>query len=209
MQRKDLGWVWTGLLLAAGPAPADVQLNELLADPAMDWSEDGVVHSRDDEWIEIVNDTGVPVDLTGVRVASADTIWRYEFSGTLAPGETRVAFGSDSYEWERDTGHPAFGFRLTNTGGTVGLWRLTETDTTRIDEVTYGDDAAEDDRSLGRLTSEPSEWVLFDGLNPYSGDAPPFSSGCAPTPGFTNECVTPVIEESWGALKGLYGVTEG
>lgn len=206
MQQVEKTMVWCGLALACAtsPATANVLVNELMADPASDWNGDGATHARDDEWLEIVNTSTSPADLTGLRLASADTTWRYEFAGKLEPGGVRVIFGSDSYAWEQATGNPAFGLRLTNTGGTIGLWRVTATDTTLVDEVTYLDADAEDDRSAGRLDVNPDEWVLFDGLNPYGGEAPPVSTGCPPTPGATNECLTPVRESSWGTLKMLY-----
>ena len=186
------------------PALAEVTMNEILADPASDWNGDGDVSARDDEWIEIANLTSQPIDLTGVRIASADTTWRYEFAGVLSPMEVRVVYGLDAWEWERETGNPAFGLRLTNTGGTVGLWRLTDSDTTQIELITYLDEEAEDDRSAGRLQSDPGEWVLFDARNPYDGEPPPYSTRCDPTPGFTNECLVPALEQSWGRIKAIY-----
>ncbi len=190
--------------LAVAVAAPEMAINEVLADPARDWNGDAVVHSRDDEWAEIINLSGAAVDLTGWRLASADTTWRYEFSGTLPAGEVRVVYGSQSYDWERETGNPAFGLRLANGGGVLGLWQLTATDTVMVDQITYLDEEAEDDRSGGRLASDPDVWVVFDGLNPYDGEAPPIATGCPPTPGATNECLAPVRDEPWSTIKSLY-----
>jgi hypothetical protein len=181
-----------------------VAINEVLADPARDWNGDAATHSRDDEWVEIVNLSGAPVDLTGYRLAAADTTWRFEFTGALLPGEVRVAYGRQSYEWEQATGNPAFGFRLSNEGGTLGLWRLGASDTMLVDQVSYTNEDAEDDRSAGRLETDPSEWVVFDGLNRYDGDPPPISTGCPPTPGGTNHCLTPAREQTWSEIKSMY-----
>ena len=85
-----------------------------MADPARDWDGDFTYNFRDDEWVEIVNVGSVAVSLDGYRLASADTTWRYEFSGMLDPGGVRVVYGSESHEWERTFGHPAFGLRLNN-----------------------------------------------------------------------------------------------
>jgi hypothetical protein len=204
MERVGIVCVLVALLAPQGHAQ-EVLVNEVLADPASDWNGDATIHSRDDEWVEIVNASATTVDLAGFRLASADTTWRYGFTGLLGPGEVRVVYGSDAYAWEQESGNPAYGLRLTNTGATIGLWQITATDTVLVDEVTYSDEAAEDDRSAGRLDTSLEEWVLYDGLNPYDGAAPPVSTGCPPTPGTTNQCLTPVIESSWGAVKAAYG----
>jgi len=188
----------------SGDARGELLINEVLADPATDWNGDTTVHSRDDEWVEIINTSGTSADLTGVRIASADTTWRYEFEGSLAAGATRVVFGSDAYAWEQESGNPAFGLRFTNTGATIGLWRVSAMDTVLVDEVSYTDDEAEDDRSAGRLDSDPDQWVLYDLLNPYDGEPPPIATGCPPTPGATNECLAPALERTWGGVKSLY-----
>jgi hypothetical protein len=205
--RQCLLYLHLGLAILARPSTgwADALLNEVLADPATDWNGDGIVHSRDDEWVEIANPSGVAVDLTGVRIASADSVWRYEFTGTLPPNGIAVVYGSQAYAWQQATGNPAYGLRLANTGGTIGLWRISGPDTIRIDEVTFLDEDAEDDRSTGRRADAPDEWVLFDALNPYEGDPPPVSTGCAPTPDRLNECASSTREESWSVIKSLFG----
>lgn len=98
----SLGLAWT---LCAVPAGAQIVINEFLASPARDWNGDGTLSSRDDEWVEIYNPTSLPVVLDGYRVADADTSWRYGFTGTLAPHERLVVYGSESYAWEKATKH--------------------------------------------------------------------------------------------------------
>ena len=191
-------------LLPGRPARAEVLLNEILADPARDWNGDGEVHFRDDEWVEIVNTGSLPVDLAGYRVAGADTTWRFEFAGTLNPGEVRVVFGLESYQWEQDHGFPQYGLRLANGGGSLGLWRLTDSDTTQVDGYTYADHEAEDDRSSGRLPDGTGTWAVFDSLNPYEGETPPLGTGCAPSPGAAVSCATPATPDTWGRMKIRY-----
>ena len=198
-------WLWIAIVVVAPPAVAQPTLNEIMADPASDWSGDGEFSSRGDEWVEIANLGGTSISLDGYRLASADTTWRYEFSGVLSPQSAVVVTGDQSVEWERETGNPAFGLRLSNTGGEIHLWRVTETDTTWIESASYTDEAAEDDRSWGRQADGGTEWVLFDGLNPYKGDPPPTSTGCDPTPNGTNECIVPVQDSTWSDIKALYG----
>jgi len=189
------------LVHAAGAAQSDVLINEILADPSLDWDGSGAYSSRDDEWVEIVNTGPNPVDLAGYRLAGADTSWRYEFAGVLAPGAVRVVYGSASYAWEQDTGNPAYGLRLANTGGAISLWRLGVADTLMIDCYGYVDHEADDDRSSGRLPDGGAQWELFDALNPYTGDTAPLASGCSPTPGATISCPTPVRPVTWGRVK--------
>lgn len=199
------------LLVVIGPVPAlraQVVLNEVLADPNRDWDGNGSLSSRDDEWVEIVNAGAAPVSLAGYRIAGADTVWRYEFSGTLAPGEVRVVYGSGSYAWEQATGNPLFGLRLSNTGGTVLLWRLAGPDTTLVDSYTYKDHEAEDDRSSGRVPDGGPEWRLFDAMNPYTGGVVPKGSGCSPSPGAPFACPTPVTPGTWGKMKRIFRAEE-
>ena len=154
--------------------------------------------------MEIVNTGTAPIVLDGYRLASADSVWRYEFSGSLDPGAHEVVFGSASYAWEQTTGNPAFGLRMTNTGGTMVLWRLSATDSMIVDSYAYQDHEAEDDRSTGRLPDGSDEWKVMDAINPYSGGSLPSGSGCAPSPGAMISCPLPVKSETWGRIKALY-----
>lgn len=181
--------------------PDPIRLNEILADPASDWDGSGALSSRDDEWVEIVNTSTMPVTLDGYRIAGADTTWRYEFTGTLNPGQVRVVYGSESYAWEQATGNPAFGLRLSNSGGTLLLFRLTATDTTQVDCYTYLDHEADDDRSTGRAPDGESEWKVFDALLPYTGSTPPLGTACSPSPGALVSCPSPVEPTTWGRIK--------
>jgi hypothetical protein len=190
------------LLVGHGSAAGAVLLNEILADPARDWNGDSVISSRDDEWVEIVNTSGAPMDLAGYRLSSPDTTWRYEFSGTLAPRSVRVVYGSESYAWEQANGEPAFGLRLSNTGGEILLWCL-DGDSTIVDRFTWKDHEAEDDRSSGRLP-DGGPWALFDGLFPYTGATEPVGTGCAPSPGALTTCAVGALGVSWGRVKGIY-----
>jgi hypothetical protein len=191
--------------LAGVPRPAAsnplVALNEVLADPARDWDGDLEVNATNDEWIEIVNTGAVPADLSELRLGDIDRVWAYGFSGTLPVEGHIVVYGSASKAWQVANGFSAFGLRLSNTGDTVVLWQVTATDTTIIDQYTFVDHEAEDDRSSGRRPSGGATWELFDALTPYSGDTPPLGNGCAPSPGLPNNCATPVEEATWGQIK--------
>ncbi len=188
----------------ARPACAEEapQLHEILAAPARDWDGSGSFSSRDDEWIEIIHRGASPLDLTPFLITDADSIPRYRFGGTLAPGAVMRVTGRMSYDWERANGQPAFGLSLGNTGDTVMLWRISAADTTLVESYTYRAHEAAADRSTGRAAAAPHDWVLFDGLNPYTGTAQPQGTGCAPTPAAPNLCdLTPAPGVSWGHLK--------
>jgi hypothetical protein len=190
------------------PSPASATplvLNEILAGPARDWDGNGVFSSRDDEWVEIENVDLASLDLTGWLITDGDQIPRYALSGSLAPGERRVIFGGDSYNWERANGEPAFGLSLSNSGDKVMLWKVTGADTVLMDSYAFGSHEAAADRSIGRVPDGTGSWALFDGLDPYTGTLPPAGNGCVPTPGTANVCgSTPVERHSWGRLKTLY-----
>lgn len=196
------------LLLAAGagaPAGADIVLNEILADPASDWNVDGGVSSRDDEWVEIFNPGPDPVNLAGYRLAGPDSVWRYEFSGVLAANAVQVVYGRQSYEWEGANGFPAFGLRLGNTGGELQLFKLNAGVPTLVDCYAYADHEADDDRSSGRGPDGGPNWLLFDGLNPWTGSALPAGSGCLPSPGLRMSCPTPTVAVTWSRIKSVMG----
>ena len=204
--------VWSLLLtiaLSTALAPAaragpDVRLSEILAGPARDWDGNGTFSSRDDEWIEIVNGGLAPADLTPYFVTDGDSIPRFGFSGTLAPGAALLVTGTMSVNWERATSHPVFGLSLANTGDKVMLWKVTGADTALVDSYAYKSHEAAADRATGR-TPDGSEWKLEDQLDPYTGTIPPLGTGCPPPPGAPNGCgVTAVTQSSWGRLKAMW-----
>lgn len=190
----------------ARPAWCDplVKVNEVLADPARDWDGDQLLDSADDEWVEIVNTGDVPADLTGLRLGDLSRAWAYGFSGALAVEGHIVVYGSASKAWQRDNGVAAFGLRLANTGDDVALWKVTATDTVLVDQYTYADHEADDDRSSGRRPDGSENWELYDGLNEYTGGTPPLGNGCVPTPDRSNNCATPVEPSTWGRIKAQY-----
>jgi len=189
---------------AAAAAVPDVRLSEILAGPARDWDGSGTFSSRDDEWIEIVNGGAAAADLTPYFVTDGDSIPRFGFTGTLAPGAVLLVTGSMSVAWERATAHPVFGLSLGNTGDKVLLWKVTGPDTSLVDGYTYKTHEAAADRASGR-TPDGTEWKLEDQLDPYTGTTPPNGTGCPPTPGAPNTCgVVGTKAMSWGRVKALY-----
>jgi Lamin Tail Domain len=194
-----------GLPASRACAAGALRLNELLPGPASDWDGSGAFSSRDDEWIEVINAGTDPCDLAGFFLTDGDSIPRYAFSGTLAPGDRRLVFGRDSYDWERATAHPAFGLSLGNSGDAAMLWQVAGAETVLVDSYVYGSHEAAADRAIGRVPEGTGAWTLFDSLDPYTGTTVPLGTGCAPTPGSANVCDgTPARSVTWGRVKTLY-----
>jgi len=186
-------------------ADSPLHLNEIMAGPARDWDGSGLFSSRDDEWVEVVNVGLETLDLAGWLLTDGDNLPRYALAGALAPGDHRLVFGKDSYDWEKAHGYPAFGLSLANSGDKVMLWQVTGPDTTLMDSYAFASHEAAADRASGRFPDGAGAWVLFDGLNPYTGTLLPAGNGCVPTPGAPNGCSsTPARPLSWGRLKSLY-----
>ena len=182
----------------------EVRLNEILADPATDWNGDGTVQFRDDEWVEIVNTGPAAVSLDGLFLADASNIFRFGFSGNLAPGAVLIVYGTDSVTWETSTGASTVGLSLNNAGDTVRLFHVVGAESLVVDEHIYAAHEGLDDRSTGRQPDGGDTWVVFDALNPYTGSTAPLGSGCPPTPGAPNGCPLPVAPATWTGVKRLY-----
>ena len=191
----------------APPARAQVGqgpvLSEILASPARDWNGDGAFDARKDEWAEIANLGAGPVDLSAYRLADADSTIRYEFSGLLPAGSVALVLGSVAEDQQRALGRTVTGLSLNNAGDTIYLFRLDGSDTVAVDSRKYGSIEGASDRSVGRMGADGT-WVLFDGLNKYTGSGEPKGNGCYPTPGGTNGCPSSGIGTTWGKIKALY-----
>ncbi len=192
---------------AATPAGAAVRITELMADPASDWDHDGAYDYKLDEWIEVTNTGTAPVNLQDYwfRDESASEP-RFQLTGVLDPGETAVFYGSDAVAWQAANGISTAGFSLNNGGDTLYLMHgPAGGDLEIIQSITYPDHTADDDRSYGTVPGG-SEWMLYDGLFPYTGTLDPPGSGCNPTPGEPNYChgLVPDEDVSFGTLKATF-----
>ena len=185
-------------------ASTDLELNEILAGPTRDWDGNGVFDAREDEWLEIANRTPAAVDLSSYRVSDADSTIRFGFTGSLAPGSVLLVTGHMAEDWQRSAGRTATGLSLNNSGDTVILFHLSGADTIAVDRKTYNGIEGAPDRSTGRSGADGSTWVLFDGLNRYTGSGQPQGTGCPPSPALANECPTAVLGTTWGKIKRIY-----
>jgi len=192
---------------SATPACAEgpLRLNEFMAGPARDWDGNGVFSSRDDEWIEVVNTGATALDLAGYLITDRDSIPRLALLGPLSAGGHMLLTGGQAYAWEQANGFSAVGFSLANAGDAVLLWHVVAAETLLVDSYTYKSHEAAADRAVGRSPDATDTWVIFDGLNPYTGTLPPPGNGCAPTPAGPNVCeTTPVVRMPWGRVKAAY-----
>jgi hypothetical protein len=125
-----------------------VVINELLPAPkAVDWDGDGKANAAD-EWIELINATGRPVDLSGWRLETGrggGTIYRI-------PRRTVLRAGAILIFYQRQTR-----LRLEDVGGLI---RLVDRGGKVADSVRYG--ALGPDASYGRVAK-----------NVWHGDWPP------------------------------------
>ncbi len=194
------------LMLGASAAPAEVLVNEVLANPASDWNGDGAVDIKLDEWVEVVNTGPGAVDLAGyfLRDGTGDTP-HVGLIGELAPGAVVVVHGSDAVVWQEAHDAGNSGLSLNNGGDTVQLVMTDPNDPAAyvvVDSRTYLPHEGEPDRASGL---HEGAWTLFDALDPYGGSLVPVGTGCAPTPGLVNVCeATPVVGATWSTLKAVY-----
>jgi hypothetical protein len=179
---------------AAGSA---VAINELLADPPAgldgDANGDGVRDTADDEFVEIVNRSASPVDLTGWEIRDA-TSTRHVFpSGpVLQAGEMYVVFGGGT-----PSGIPA-GTETASTGGlslnnTADSVQLVDAGGVIQDAHSYGSEANAD-QSLIRVPDGTGQWTR-------PGDQ---GFGWAFSPGAPNAGTTSITSTSWSRVKALY-----
>jgi beta propeller repeat protein len=139
---------------ASVPEAGWLVINEILADPAAaaDVNGDGTPSTTQDEFVEIVNATGVALDISGLTLSDAVSV-RHTFpAGTVIPGLGSIvvfaggAIGATSiFGGARVQIASSGGLALNNDGDTVSL----RAGTTVIDSATYGS-AAGMDRSIVR-----------------------------------------------------------
>ena len=139
-------------------------LNEILADPptgaAGDANQDGVRSSSDDEFVELVNLSGDPVDLSGYSLTDASAK-RHLFSAGSQIGayEFLVVFGGGSpslpgINWQTaSTGS----LSLNNSGDTLSLF---DPGLNLIFSVAYGDIAGGDQSIVLSPEAEGSDFIL-------------------------------------------------
>jgi hypothetical protein len=142
-------------LTLAGTAPVQATLiiNEFLADPASglegDANGDGIRHAGDDEFVELVNASGAPLDIGGWTVSDAGAE-RHEFvpGTTVAADAAILVFGGGRptglFGGTRVVTASSDGLGLNNGGDIISL---RDAASNLIDSLIYGVEAG-DDQSL-------------------------------------------------------------
>ncbi len=112
----NYSFTFTTVVTVAPPAPWII--NEIHADPDAtngDANGDGVVSSGQDEFVEIINNTGNTVDISGWTLSDNSRVRHTYPAGTLLPDQcAMVVFGGGT-----PTG--SFGDALVQTAGSLGL----------------------------------------------------------------------------------------
>ena len=135
----------------------EIGINEYLADPpdgpSGDANGDGSRDSAQDEFVEIVNRTGAPIDVGGFTVRDADA-QRFMFPlGTSIPaGEAAVIFGGGSPQGEFGNARAnglvfTASLSLNNTGDTI---TLKNSSAVTVESVTYGSTEGNANQSINR-----------------------------------------------------------
>lgn len=116
-------------LLGSPTKAGNVVINELVADPQMDYNNDSIIN-RFDEWLELYNNSNKPIDLTGWTIEdNSGSTYGSGFGDTTLDGLTILA--SDFLILERRTD---FNFGLNDSGDVIIL----KNGINEVDRVTYG-----------------------------------------------------------------------
>ena len=140
---------------------AAIGINEYLADPpdgpAGDANGDGARDSSQDEFVEVINRTGEPVDVGGYSISDADSI-RFTFpADTIIPaGEVAVIFGGGTPTGEFGNALVnglvfTAALSLNNTGDTITIKNASGVP---IESVTYGATEGSANQSINRNPDE-------------------------------------------------------
>ncbi len=123
---------------APAVAKAEPVLNEILANPSADMNGDGVRHGSEDEFVEIVNAGGEPLNLAGWTLSDGYGLRHVFPNGSVVPpGGAIVVFGGGSPRLEAGTtivqvaSRKALG--LNNGGDSVSLSDLDGRAVTRVE----------------------------------------------------------------------------
>ncbi len=140
---------------------AGIGINEYLADPpdglAGDANGDGARDSSQDEFIEVINRTGTPLDVSGYSISDADAL-RFTFPpGTIIPaGEAAVIFGGGTPTGDFGNANAnglvfTAALSLNNGGDTI---RLKDNLNSVIESITFGSTEGNANQSINRNPDE-------------------------------------------------------
>ncbi len=151
---EDLSVTWDSMIPTPGRRPPMAVLNEIHSAPdpnAGDANGDGTVDAAQDEFLELVNDSGVDINLDGWVVQDAAATRHVFPPGSFLPDQCSVlvfgggtpdpnAFGGALVQ-TASTG----GLGLDDAGDTLQVYRDPNDPTSNVVDVTYGAEAANGD----------------------------------------------------------------
>ncbi|MFH5831827.1 lamin tail domain-containing protein [Halalkalibaculum sp. DA384] len=142
----------------------DVVINEILADPGGDADGDNEIDTDDDEFVEIVNNEPVAVDISGWTIADENEVqFTFEPGTILKANSAAVAFGSTGFSgnFGNSIVQGTSSLRLNNGGDRVVLKNKSGY---LIDSHTYGSEGG-DGTSLVREHDGSGSFVKHDGIS--------------------------------------------
>jgi len=173
-----------GVADSIGPDATSLVFNEVLidadTDTMLDPNGDGDLDPVDDEFVEILNVSAEPVDVSGFTLVEQDlpASPRHTFApGTvLPPGEAIVVFGGgeapDAVPGaqfvtadNKDAGI-SFGLHLTDSGNVLHLRDASSQDVAVLEYGSQGGPAVPEDQSLTRFPDGTGDWVPHASVAP-------------------------------------------
>lgn len=144
----------------------ELVLNEVLADPPVDYDAngDGAYHYHDDEFLELVNVGNGPLDLSGATVSDATGVRVTLPAGTvLAAGEVLVIFGGGEPAEIGAGVHVLAGGRmqLNNDGDNV---TIRDASGAVLVETSYGAEGGDDQSLVRAVDGDPAAAFVLHGV---------------------------------------------
>ncbi len=149
-------------------AISGVYINEFLTSNSTVYA-DG--NGEYDDWIEIYNDTAIPVNLGSLYITdNLDIPFKYPIPNnfseqTTIPANGYLLFWADG---QTDQGVLHLPFKLDKAGEQIGLVQLAENDTLFIDSLTYAEQLT--DISYGRYPDGSPNWQFFNNPTPLDSN---------------------------------------
>lgn len=143
-----------------GYAAPQIYINEFMAD------NNGVIQDGAgdyDDWFELYNAGGTPLDLSGMYLTddlTDPTQWQIP-AGTIIPAGSHLLFWADDEETEGST-HT--NFKLGKSGEQIGLYDTDDNGNVAIDTLTFGQQT--EDVSMGRSPDGALCWRFYTASTP-------------------------------------------